>query len=86
MNVQQYHSMEVRLAIWSQSKFGIQITIKKKIQYKHSMESERFLHISSTNYMLPCLSKMVALQQNVANCQNTLTALTLGWRIFLQDV
>ena len=27
-----------------------------------------------------------ALHQNVANCQNTLTVLTLRWRIHLQDV
>ena len=25
---------------------------------------------------------MIALDQNVANCQNTLTVLTLRWRIF----
>ena len=29
---------------------------------------------------------MIALHQNVANCQNTLTALTQRWRIFPQDV
>ena len=29
---------------------------------------------------------MIALQQNVANCQNTLKGLTLRWRIFPQDV
>ena len=29
---------------------------------------------------------MIALHQNVANCQNTLTVLTLRWRIFLQGV
>ena len=27
---------------------------------------------------------MIALHQNVANCQNTLTVLTLRWRIFPQ--
>ena len=34
----------------------------------------------------PFLSKMIALNQNVANCQNTLTVLTLRWRIIPQDV
>ena len=29
---------------------------------------------------------MIALHQNVANCQNTLTVLTLRWRIFPQDI
>ena len=29
---------------------------------------------------------MIALHQNVANCQNTLTVLTQKWRIFLQDI
>ena len=29
---------------------------------------------------------MIALNQNVANCQNTLTVLTLRWRIFPQDI
>ena len=28
---------------------------------------------------------MIALHQNVANCQNTLTVLTLRWRIFPQE-
>ena len=29
---------------------------------------------------------MIALHQNVANCQNTLTVLTQRWRIFPQDI
>ena len=29
---------------------------------------------------------MIALHQNVANCQNTLTVLTPRWRILVQDV
>ena len=29
---------------------------------------------------------MIALHQNVANCQNTLTVLTLRWMIFPQDI
>ena len=29
---------------------------------------------------------MIALHQNVANCQNTLTVLTERWRIFPQDI
>ena len=47
------------------------------------MESKWFHHISSTEYTLPCLSEMIALHQTVANCQNTLTVLTLRWRVFL---
>ena len=35
---------------------------------------------------LSFISKMSALRQNMANCHNTLTLLTLRWRIFLQDV
>ena len=50
------------------------------------MESKRFHHISSTKYIFPFLSKMIALHQNVANCQNTLTVLTQRWRIFPQDI
>ena len=50
------------------------------------MESKWFHHISSTKYIFPFLSKMIALHQNVANCQNTLTELTLRWRILLQNV
>ena len=50
------------------------------------MECKWFHHISSTKYIFPFLSKMIALHQNVANCQNTLTALTQRWRIFPQDV
>ena len=37
-------------------------------------------------YIFPFFSKMIALHQNVANCQNTLTMLTLRWRILFQDV
>ena len=29
---------------------------------------------------------MIALHQNVANCQNTLTVLTQRWRVFPQDI
>ena len=39
-----------------------------------------------TKYIFRCLSQMIALQQNVSNCQNTPTVLTLRWRIFLQNV
>ena len=31
-------------------------------------------------------SKIIALHQNVVNCQHTLTVLTLRWRILPQDV
>ena len=47
------------------------------------MESKWFHHISFTKYILPFFSKMIALHHNVAN---TLTVLTLRWRIFPQDV
>ena len=45
------------------------------------MESKWFHHISFTKYrpIIPFFSKMVALHQNVSNCQNTLTLLTYGW-------
>ena len=43
------------------------------------MQSKWFHHISY-------LSQMTALHQNVSNCQNTLTVLTLRWRIFLHVV
>ena len=36
-------------------------------------------------YIFP-LCKMIALHQNVPNCQNTLTVLTQRWRIFPQDI
>ena len=49
------------------------------------MKSKWFHHISFTKYIFPFLTKMIALHQNVANCQNILTVLTLR-RIFLQDV
>ena len=35
---------------------------------------------------LSFFSKIITLHQYVANCQNTLTVLTLRWRVFLQDV
>ena len=41
------------------------------------------------NATTPCNAiniSFLALHQNVANCQNTLTMLTLRWRILLQDV
>ena len=44
----------------------------------------------SVNKVLSCLvsylSKMIALHQIVANCYNTLTVLTMRWRIFLHDM
>ena len=43
-------------------------------------------NLNSTKYIFPFWSKMIALHQNEANCQNTLTALTQRWRIFPQDV
>ena len=50
------------------------------------MESKWFQHITLTKYIFAFLSKMIALHQNVANCQNTLTVLALRWRILLQDI
>ena len=50
------------------------------------MESKWFHHITSTKYIFPFLRKIIALHQNVANCQSTLTVLTQRWRIFPQDV
>ena len=38
------------------------------------------------NIFIPFLSKIVALHQNVPNCQNILTVLTQRWRIFPQDI
>ena len=50
------------------------------------MESKWFHHISPTKYIFPFFpSKMIALHQIVANCQNTLTVFTQRWRILLQD-
>ena len=43
------------------------------------MESKRFRHISCTKYIFRFSSKMIALHQNVANCQNTLTVITQRW-------
>ena len=43
-------------------------------------------HISFTIYIFPFFSKMTALHQNLANCQNTLTMLTLSCRNPLQDI
>ena len=37
-------------------------------------------------HIFPFSSKMIALHQNVTNCQNTLTVLTLRWRIFPQNI
>ena len=45
-----------------------------------------FHHISFTKYIFSFMIKMIALHQNVANCQNTLTVLTQRWRIFPQDI
>ena len=41
---------------------------------------------SSTKHIFPCLRKMTALHQNMANCQNTLTVLTLRWAVSLRDI
>ena len=41
--------------------------------------------ISFTKYIFPFSSEMIAHHQNVVNWQNTLTVLTLRWRIFPQD-
>ena len=43
-------------------------------------------HLIYQIYIFPFLSKMIALHQNVANCQNKLTVLTLRWIIFPQDI
>ena len=50
------------------------------------MESKWFHHISFTKYIFNFFSKITALHQNVSNCPNTLTVLTLRWRIFPQDI
>ena len=41
---------------------------------------------TSTKYFISCPCELIALHQNVANRQNTLTMLTLRWRIFPQDI
>ena len=43
-------------------------------------------HFSHQIYLSFSFSKMIALNQNVANCLNTLTALTLKCMLLLQDV
>ena len=63
--------------------------------------TEWFHHISSSEYTFPSSSKMIALPQNVLNCQNrltvntltvntmtvnTLTVNTVTWGSFLQEV
>ena len=50
------------------------------------MESKWLHHISFAKYIFPFFGKRTALHQNVANCQNTLTVLTLRWGIFAQDI
>ena len=50
------------------------------------MESKRVHHISPTKYILSFISKMIALHQNMSHRQNTLTVLTLRWRIFARDM
>ena len=50
------------------------------------MESKWFLYISFTKDILSFFCKTIALHQNVLYCQNTLTVLTLRWRIFPQDI
>ena len=37
------------------------------------------------NISFPFLSKIIALHQNVANCQNTLTVFTISWGICRHD-
>ena len=53
-------------------------TLKKKKKSECEVES--------TKYSFPFLNKITALPQNVANCQNKLTVLTLKWRMFCEDV
>ena len=64
----------------------IKLKFKIKLTLLNTIKCMWFHHISFTKYVFPFPSKMIALHQNVANCQNILTALTLRWRIFPQDV
>ena len=61
------------------------------LKFRNNKMSVEWNLNNSITFLLPntslfLFSKMIALHQNVVNCQNTLIVLTLRWRIFAQDV
>ena len=57
-----------------------------KTYNKCGVKTKCFHHIFSTKYVLPDQIQMIAIHQNVVNCQITLTVLTMRWKIFLEGV
>ena len=49
------------------------------------MELKIFHHTTSTKYIISCLSEMIALHQNMAHRQNTLTVLTLRLNVHIRN-